>query len=88
MYLFVLSSVLADSHPGKPARLSGNVGVPHFVGRRHHCFHKAGKIDERSISSYASPVAVPSKKKGPIKPPLADSPHQTFTPGRLTALPT
>jgi len=27
MYLFVLSSVLADSHPGKPARLS-SVGVP------------------------------------------------------------
>jgi len=27
MYLFVLSSVIADSHPGKPARLGGSVGV-------------------------------------------------------------
>jgi len=40
MYLFVLSSVLADSHLEKPARLGGSVGVPHLVGRRAHCFHK------------------------------------------------
>ena len=39
MYRFVLSSVLADSHPGKPARLGGSVGVPLLVGRS-HCFHK------------------------------------------------
>jgi len=38
MYLFDLSSVLADSHPGKPARLGGIVGVPRLVGRRPHCF--------------------------------------------------
>jgi len=41
-------------------------------------------MEERSIYRYASPVTVPSKKKDPIKP-LADSPHQTFTPGSLTA---
>ena len=40
MYLFVLSSVLADSHPVKPTRLGGSVGVPRLVGRRPHCFHK------------------------------------------------
>jgi len=34
MYLFVLSSIFADSHPGKPARLDGSVGMPRLVGRR------------------------------------------------------
>jgi hypothetical protein len=40
MYLIVLSSALADSHPANPASLGGSVAVPHLVGRRPHCFHK------------------------------------------------
>jgi len=40
MYLFIISSVLADSHPRKPEGLGGSVGVSRLVGRRPRCFHK------------------------------------------------